>query len=208
MTVARGASRTRGWRDGDTVNLRSRHDRPLARYFPELVLGLSRIGHPRFVIDGEIVIPVDGGHDFTALMTRLHPATSRVEQLSAAAPATFVAFDALAIGGRDVRETPFHERRALLSSRASGCSSTGRLPSSLLLGLHDEAGRLEPIGRLKGPAGRWTPGEMELDWIPIAPTQVAEVSYDHIDARRLRHPARFRRWRADREPRSCTFEQV
>jgi ATP-dependent DNA ligase len=65
-----------------------------------------------------------------------------------------------------------------------------------------------PVGRLKGAAGRWTPGEMELDWIPVAPTRVAEVSYDHIDARRLRHPARFRRWRADRDARSCTFEQV
>ena len=65
-----------------------------------------------------------------------------------------------------------------------------------------------PIGRLKGAAGRWSPEEMSLDWIPVAPSLVVEVSYDHIDTRRLRHPARFRRWRPERDPRSCTFEQI
>jgi ATP-dependent DNA ligase len=65
-----------------------------------------------------------------------------------------------------------------------------------------------PVGRLKGAAGRWAPGEMSLDWFPVAPTRVAEVSYDHIEARRLRHPARFKRWRPDRDPKTCTFEQI
>jgi ATP-dependent DNA ligase len=63
-----------------------------------------------------------------------------------------------------------------------------------------------PVGRLRGAAGRWTP-EMTMDWTPVAPVRVAEVSYDQLDGDRFRHPARFRRWRPDREPRSCTFEQ-
>ena len=65
-----------------------------------------------------------------------------------------------------------------------------------------------PVGRLKGAAGRWSPEEMSLDWIPVAPVRVAEVSYDHIDVDRLRHPARFRRWREDRDPASCGFDQL
>ena len=63
-----------------------------------------------------------------------------------------------------------------------------------------------PLGRLRGAAGRWTP-EMTMDWTPVAPILVAEVSHDRLDGDRFRHPARFRRWRPDREPRSCTFEQ-
>ncbi len=63
-----------------------------------------------------------------------------------------------------------------------------------------------PVGRLRGAAGRWTP-EMTMDWTPVAPALVAEVSYDQLDGDRFRHPARFRRWRPDRDPRSCTFEQ-
>jgi ATP-dependent DNA ligase len=62
-------------------------------------------------------------------------------------------------------------------------------------------------GRLRGSAGRWLPG-MTMDWTPVEPSLVAEVSYDHADADRFRHPTRFRRWRPDRDPRSCTFEQL
>jgi ATP-dependent DNA ligase len=65
-----------------------------------------------------------------------------------------------------------------------------------------------PLGRLAGAAGRWTPGEMALDWIPLAPVRVCEVAYDQVDAYRLRHPARFRRWRPDRDPRSCALGQL
>ena len=63
-----------------------------------------------------------------------------------------------------------------------------------------------PVGRLKGSAGRWDPG-MSMDWMPIRPV-VVEVAYDTVDGRRFRHPAHFRRWRPDREPASCTFEQL
>jgi ATP-dependent DNA ligase len=65
-----------------------------------------------------------------------------------------------------------------------------------------------PLGRLLGAAGRWDPGEMELEWVPLAPVRVAEVAYTQVDGIRLRHPARFRRWRPDRDPRSCTLEQL
>jgi ATP-dependent DNA ligase len=65
-----------------------------------------------------------------------------------------------------------------------------------------------PMGRLPGAAGRWDPAEMERDWVPLAPRRVLEVAYDHLDGQRFRHPARFVRWRPDREPRSCTFEQL
>jgi len=65
-----------------------------------------------------------------------------------------------------------------------------------------------PIGRLPGAAGRWTPGEMEQDWVPVAPELVCEVQFDQLDDHRFRHPARFRRWRPDRDPRSCTLDQL
>jgi ATP-dependent DNA ligase len=295
------------FRDADRVELRSRHDRPLGRYFPELVAALLELGCERFVLDGEIV-----GEDFSAVMARLHPAASRVERLSAETPATLIAFDVLAVADSDLRDEPFAARRSAVEDVVGSpaervqvtpvtrsvetasawlqglrgidgvmakhrglayregeramlkvkpehtleCVVAGfrlladrPLPSSLLLGLFDEAGSLahvgiagafserlrvrlleeleplvvpieghpwergfllegSPVGRLKGAAARWSPEEMSLDWIPIAPTRVAEVSYDHLDARRLRHPARFRRWRPDREPRSCTFAQV
>jgi len=64
-----------------------------------------------------------------------------------------------------------------------------------------------PMGRLPGAAGRWTP-ELELDWTPLAPQRVCEVAYDQLDDRRLRHPARFRRWRPDRDARSCRLDQL
>jgi ATP-dependent DNA ligase len=302
------------FRAGERVELRSRHDRPLARYFPELVAELTRVQSDRFVIDGEILVAANDGYDFAALMARLHPVASRVQRLSSLTPAILVAFDALAVDGRDLREQPFAARRSLLEQllapesarlrvtpsttdpeaardwlhgeqlsgidgvmakqlslayregeramwkikleRTLDCVVAGfrlladrPLPSSLLLGLYDEHGALQhvgiagsfserlrrdlldeleplivpltgqpwergfllggsPVGRLKGAAGRWSPQEMELDWIPVEPSRVAEVTYDHMDARRLRHPARFRRWRADRHPRSCTFAQT
>src|SRR5204862_4790681 len=62
-------------------------------------------------------------------------------------------------------------------------------------------------GRLAGAAGRWSPDEMELDWVPLSPAPVCEVAYDQVDGHRFRHPARFRRWRPDREPESCLLDQ-
>ena len=292
------------FRSGADVDLRSRKDRPLARYFPEIVEGLLALGAERFVLDGELIAA-----DFPRLLARLHPAASRVERLRRESPASFVAFDLLALEDEDLRARSFAERRLGLErlvsaaapplvltpattdagvaeawldrfegvlakqrqqryepgvramvkvkrERSLDCVVAGfrwllerPLPSSLLLGLYDEYGQLHhvgvassfgeaqrrllldelrplvvpleghpwergflvggsPIGRLKGAAGRWSPDEMEQDWVPIAPVLVCEVAYDQLDRDRLRHPARFRRWRPDRDPRSCTFEQL
>jgi ATP-dependent DNA ligase len=301
------------FRCGDLVDLRSRNDRPLARYFPELVEALLALAERRFVLDGEIVVPADSGLDFEALLARLHPAASRVERLRAETPASLICFDLPAVGDMDLRSQPFAERRMRLvglvedapppirlteitedrevaagwldssgeggidgvvakrrtlpytagaremikvkAERTADCTVAGfrwlggePVVSSLLLGLWDSNRELRhvgvasqfsharrqalaeelvplavpleghpwehgflvagsPIGRLKGAAGSWRPGEMELDWVPLAPVRVCEVAYDHLDADRFRHPARFTRWREDRDPHSCTFEQ-
>jgi ATP-dependent DNA ligase len=301
------------FRSGGEIDLRSRHDRPLTRYFPELVTGLAELSASRFVLDGEIVVPGPGGLHFDALLARVHPAASRVDRLRRETPARFVAFDVVALDGQDLRERPFSERRELLSAligersgtvrltpatrdpaiarewlasagggidgvmakaadlpyqpgrramlkvkqeRTADCVVAGFRPyvdrpllSSLLLGLYDDAGELRhfgivqsftqkrrrelleelaplrvPLGghpwehgfltgggatgRLAGAAGRWSPGEMALDWVPLAPTRVCEVAYDQLDDGRLRHPARFRRWRPDRVAPSCTLDQL
>jgi ATP-dependent DNA ligase len=302
------------FRSGARVDLRSRHDRPLGRYFPELVEQFLIVDCERFVVDGEIVVTAASGSDFPALMARLHPAASRVRRLSVDAPARLNAFDLLALEGDDLRERAFVDRRRRLESLLDPCpprlglselsddpavaarwldERVGRgvdgvvakrrdlryveggrtmvkvkrertldcvvagfrwaeaepLVAALLLGLYDDAGALAhigvasqfkrsrrielvaelealiveldahpwsqgflveggPTGRLPGAAGSWRPGEMELDWVPVAPLRVCEVAYDHIEHGRLRHPARFVRWREDREPRSCTFDQL
>jgi ATP-dependent DNA ligase len=301
------------FRDGDEVDLRSRHDRPLSRYFPEVVAALRGLREPRVVLDGELILLGGPGFDFASLMARLHPAASRVERLSRETPASFIAFDLLAIGDEDLRTSPFEERRRRLESllgdaseplfltpttrdravagswlehfrgagvdgvvakaatlryapgkrvmvkikheRTADCVVAGYRPfpgvravSSLLLGLYDPSGDLRhvgvvtgfpraervrligqlspyampldehpwrdgfligasPLGRLLGSAARWLPG-MDLDWVPLRPELVAEVGFDQIDVDRMRHPARFRRWRPDREARSCTIDQI
>jgi ATP-dependent DNA ligase len=302
--------RALAFRDGDDVDVRSRHDRPLARYFPELVEGLRALEAERVVLDGEIVLA--GAFDFPTLMGRLHPARSRADRLAKEAPAAYVAFDLLALGDEDLRGQPFSERRARLQQlhaappihltpatgdpavaeqwlerfqgagidgviakpvdgryepgsraivkvkreRTADCVVAGLrfhagrpMVGSLLLALYDDAGTLVHVGvtssftekrrvelleelrplavplqghpwehgysmqggetgRLPGAAGRWDPATMPLDWIPLRPERVLEVAYDQVDRGRFRHPARFRRWRPDREPRSCTYEQL
>ena len=301
------------YRDGDEVDLRSRHGRPLARYFPEIAGALSGAAPADLALDGELLVLADGRFDFAALMARLHPAASRVRELAARTPAVFVAFDVLGAAGEDLRARPFRDRRARLvelladarpplfvtpatadrdvaatwlerfrgggldgvvakpcdgryehgartmlkvkHERTADCVVAGLRGtadpprvSALLLGLFDEDDRLEHIGvassfsqsagerlardlaplvvgledhpwkhgfllgggamgRLKGAAGRWEPG-MTMDWVPLAPTRVCEVSYTQIDGRRLRHPAKLVRWRPDREPSSCRMDQL
>jgi len=294
------------FRDGDEVDLRSRNQRPLARYFPELVRAFLDLPVSRLAIDGEIV-----ARDFESLLRRLHPAASRVEQLSAETPASFMAFDLLAVGDDDVRGERFVERRRLLEElfaaakpplllteltddarratawlgrrdgidgvvakhrdlryepgvramikvkqqRTADCVVAGfrwlhdrPLPRTLLLGLYDGSVQLQHVGivsaipnarrrallehiapyvteleghpweqgflvgggatgKLPGAAGRWTPG-MDQDWVPLAPALVCEVAYDQVDGFRLRHPARFCRWRPDRDARTCTLDQL
>ncbi len=301
------------FRSDEDVDLRSRHDRPLARYFPEVVEGLRTLASRGFVLDGELVVMTGTGPDFAALMSRLHPAASRVARLREETPAAFIAFDLLAEGDEDLRPAPFSARRERLEAllqdaappilltpatrdpevaaawlaaspslggdgviakereapyqpgkrtlakvkreRTADCVVAGfrvyadqPLVASLLLGLYGDDGALRhvgvassfgdqaraellrelfplrapleghpweagflldrsPLGRLAGSAGRWSP-DMELDWVPVRPERVCEVAYDQVDRRRFRHPARFRRWRPDREPRSCRFDQL
>jgi ATP-dependent DNA ligase len=300
------------FRGGDEIDLRSRHGRPLARYFPELVEAIGGLPYTRLALDGEVVVVARDTFDFSALLARIHPAGSRVERLRTETPASFVAFDVLELGGELLLDRPFVERRARLESVLANASSPLVLTpitadpevatdwldgfgggvdgvvakaraaryqpgkralvkvkrartaecvvagfrflaerpavSSLLLGLYDTDGRLEhvgitssfseeqrarllatlrplvtpleghpwehgfllagsPIGRLRGSAGRWTPA-MVRDWLPVRPELVCEVAYDQLDGGRFRHPARFLRWRPDREPESCTTEQL
>jgi ATP-dependent DNA ligase len=102
------------FRDGPEVELGSRNERPLTRYFPELLEPLRAALPPRAVVDGEIVIAGTGGLDFDALLQRIHPAASRVDMLAETTPASFVAFDLLALGPDDLRPAPFAQRRAQL----------------------------------------------------------------------------------------------
>jgi ATP-dependent DNA ligase len=299
-------------RDRGEVELRSRNQRQLGRYFPELVEAALGLPAERFVLDGEILATKDSRPHFAALLARLHPAASRVERLRHETPGLFVAFDLLELQDEDLRGRPFRERRALLEDllagvgrplvltpltddhaeamkwlespleagidgvvakhedlryeegarrmvkvkreRTADCVVAGvrwyvgePLPSSLLLGLYDgeelrhvgiassftsaERRRLPeelgpyiaPLeghpwehgfllggghtGRLAGAAGRWSP-EMEHDWTPLAPELVCEVQFHQLDDHRFRYPARFRRWRPDRDPRSCTLDQL
>ncbi len=102
------------FRDGDTVDLRSRNDRPLARYFPEVVSAARSAPQGRFVLDGELLVHVDGRADFPALLARLHPAESRANVLAERTPATYVAFDLLAAGDDVLLGEPLHARRTAL----------------------------------------------------------------------------------------------
>lgn len=114
----------------DGVELGSRNERPLTRYFPEVVEGLAAQLPVGSVVDGEIVIMGDRGLDFGALLQRIHPAASRVAMLAGATPAALVAFDLLATAGRDLRPEPFSLRRRLLEEVASapaGAPTTAHL---------------------------------------------------------------------------------
>src|SRR5213596_248483 len=99
------------FRDGDEIEIGSRNERPMTRYFPELVAAAKAELPERCVVDGEVVLATPGGLDFEALQLRLHPAASRVALLAERTPASFVAFDLLALGDEDLTERPFAQRR-------------------------------------------------------------------------------------------------
>src|SRR5437762_10914477 len=112
--------RTLLFRDGDEIVLQSRDEKPMNRYFPELVAPLAAALPERCVVDGEIVIVGVGGLDFETLLLRSHPAASRVKLLSAQAPASFVAWDLLALGDDDLRNEPLAVRRERLEHVLAG----------------------------------------------------------------------------------------
>ena len=327
------------FRDGDEVEIGSRNERPMTRYFPELVAAFLAELPPRCVIDGEIVVPGDDGLDFWALQQRIHPAASRVDMLAAKTPATFVAFDLLALGDESLMEVPFAERRARLEQAlgpSSGAGASVRLTpvtrdidlaaqwfeqfegagldgliakapdvtyqpnkrvmqkvkhvrtadcvvagyrvhkreadavGSLLLGLYDDADdprvpaelrdwqrgagsapeggdqsllvsvgvvgafpmarrrelfvELQPLvadmadhpwswaesmaEEHRGQAGsRWN-ATKDLSFVPLRPERVVEVRYDYMEGFRFRHTTQFERWRPDRDPLSCGYDQL
>ena len=301
------------FRDGKEVMIQSRDEKPLNRYFPELVDSILKQLPAKCVLDGEIVIAQKGALDFDSLQLRLHPAASRVKLLSEQIPASIVFFDLLAEGKRDLREQSFEERRrrleALLSAvkpplhvtpatrefsvasdwfrRFEGAGLDGVVAKpvegtyesnkrvmlkvkherdcdcvvagfrwhkkgerdrigSLLLGLYNDAGMLQHVGvcasftdqkrlelveflkpyrknalashpwkewagdelnRVPGAQSRWSQGK-DLSWEPLRPELVVEVAYDHMQGNRFRHTAQFRRWRPDKKPSDCTFEQL
>lgn len=301
------------FRDGDEVEIGSRNGKPMTRYFPEVVDAV-RVGLPeKCVLDGEIVVIADDRLEFEVLQQRIHPAASRVLKLSQQTPASFIAFDILALGDDDHTGVPFGRRRQLLQTvmaaarpplhltpvttdiavaeqwfglfegagldgvvakpldgrylpdkramfkikhtRTAECVVAGyRLHradpqgiGSLLLGLYADDGTLMSVGVIGAfPAARrrelftdlqqlvttfddhpwawaepdfpartpraaegsrWAVGK-DLSFTPLRPERVIEVRYEHMEGLRFRHTAQFNRWRPDRDPRSCTFEQL
>jgi ATP-dependent DNA ligase len=266
----------------------------------------------RCVVDGEVVIAGEVGLDFEALLQRIHPAKSRVDKLAAETPASFVAFDLLALDDADLRGRALEERRALLEEALSGATppvhltpvttdeatanewferfegagldgvvakprdvtyredqrvmlkvkhsrtadvvlagfrwhKTGPILGSVLLGLYDDDGALHHVGvaasftnvrrkelvdelaplrenaleghpwrswaeaqtdsRMPGAVSRWN-SKKDLSWEPLRPERVLEVTYEHMEGTRFRHTAHFLRWRPDKEPHQCTYEQL
>src|SRR4051794_21564888 len=130
-TIPPGASYEPKWdgfrslifRDGDEVEFGSRNERPMTRYFPEVVEAVKAELPERCVLDGEIVIATESGLDFEALQQRIHPANSRVTMLSTTTPASFIAFDLLALGDDDLTGRPFTERRTALEAVLAGAGA-------------------------------------------------------------------------------------
>jgi ATP-dependent DNA ligase len=311
--------RTLVFRDGDEVLLQSRDEKPMNRYFPELVAPLKAALPERCVLDGEVVIAGPGGLDFEALLLRIHPAASRVKLLAEQTPASFVAWDLLALDGEDLRQAPLEVRRERLDAvlghaappvhlspvtrdrkvaadwfrrfegagldgvmakrlestyragertmlkikhaRTADCvvagfrwhkNGPGTLVGSLLLGLYDDDGTLHHVGvtasfttvmrkqlaeeleplrrnalenhpwrhwaeamqeaeakgqRMPGATSRWNRGK-DLSWEPLRVERVVEVAYDHMQGSRFRHAARFVRWRPDKKPKDCRYDQL
>jgi ATP-dependent DNA ligase len=132
------------FRDGDHVELQSKAGQPLARYFPELVAALRHVKARRFVLDGEIAVPVAGRLSFDELLQRIHPAASRVNKLAAERPAIYIVFDLLAAErGRSLLESPLAERRQRLE----------RFAAQYLRG-HDQI-RLSPATTSLATARKW-----------------------------------------------------
>ncbi|MFP5321559.1 MAG: ATP-dependent DNA ligase [Acidimicrobiia bacterium] len=314
------------FRDGDEVVLGSRNERPLTRYFPDLLDPLRAALPPRCVVDGEIVVAVDDRLDFDALGQRIHPAESRVDMLARQTPADFVAFDLVALDDRSLLDEPFRSRRAELEQvlrpgprvhltpmtddrdvagewfrtvegagldgliakdpagryepdkrvlrkvkhqRTADCVAAGfrwhkdgKGVGSILLGIHagtrDEPGELRHVGvsasftakrraelvdelaplvidpgsdefadhpwsrwyeapdpaagrhesgQLPGAPNRWN-SQRDQSWVPLRIERVVEVGYTIMTAGRFRGTTRLVRWRPDKTPAECTYDQL
>ncbi len=282
--------RTIVFRDGDDVHLQSRNGKPMNRYFPEVIEQVLALPSQRVVLDGELIVVVDGIQEFDLLGQRIHPAQSRVEMLAERTPAAFVAFDVLADGDDVLMDLHYDERRArleplieapvqltpmvtdadgaagwltgnsegVIAKRADAPYTPGERTAmmkikrvrtadlvvqafrfgkeegtvgSLILGLYDEDGNLRVVGhtsgfkakekrelieklepyrtyeRGAGEASRWKSDE-ELVWEGLRPELVVEIAFDHITGNRIRHGARFLRWRPDKDPKECRMDQL
>jgi len=311
--------RTLVFRDGDDILLQSRDEKPMNRYFPELIEPLKAALPERCVLDGEVVIVGAQGLDFEALLLRIHPAASRVKLLAEQMPSSYVAWDLLALGDEDLREMPLEKRRKKLEkvlgkskapvhlspatldralaedwfdrfegagldgvmakrlqepylpgqrtmikvkhSRTADCvvagfrwhkNGQGTMVGSLLLGLYDDEGLLHHVGvtaaftnamraqlakelaplrenaleehpwrdwaeamdeasanaqRLPGATSRWNRGK-DMSWVALRPELVCEVAFDHMQGTRFRHAAKFKRWRPDKPPEECRYDQL
>jgi ATP-dependent DNA ligase len=302
------------FRNAGEVYIQSRDARPLDRYFPELHGSLGKRLPRGCVVDGEIVIVTSAGLDFDALQLRLHPAASRVKKLAMETPASFVAFDLLAMESHNLMMMPQTKRRQALAHLLDGiappvyltpmtddrkiamewlkrfegagldgviakAASGAYLPGkramvkvkhertadcvvagfrwhksgqdaigSLLLGLFDDAGVLQHVGvtssftmvmrhklakelaslrknavnnhpwrdwagavaessRMPGAQSRWSAGK-NLSWEPLRIERVCEVKYDHMQGDRFRHATVFLRWRPDKPPEKCRYDQL
>jgi ATP-dependent DNA ligase len=287
-------------RHGETIEMISRSGKPLGRYFPEVLEILSRTKETRFVLDGELILPLADRLDFEALQMRLHPAESRVRKLAKQTPALLMLFDILEAGGKGFDDQPLTVRRKALERfhkanpvdglllspvtmerdralgwlhrsggaldgvvakrldqpyrfgeramvkvkqlRTADCVVGGfryaekkREVGSLLLGLYDDDGTLHHVGFTSGlaakdrpaltkkleklieapgftgnaPGGpsRWA-NARSMAWEPLRPELVVEVRYDQVTGRRFRHGTALLRWRPDKAPKQCTFEQI
>jgi ATP-dependent DNA ligase len=278
------------FRDGDDVQLQSRNGKPLNRYFPEVVEQARMLPRERLVLDGELVVEVDGIQEFDLLSQRIHPAASRVERLAAETPAELVTFDLLAEGDEQLLELPYVERRErliaviaepirltpmvealtdaeqwlrgdsegviakqaaapYLPGERTGMVKIKRVRSldavvaafrfgkeagtvgSLILGLYDDEGELRVVGHTssfsakqkrelvdllephrtgeqgQGEPSRWK-SDAELVWEGLRPELVCEIQFDHITGSRIRHGAKFMRWREDKDPSECMLAQL
>lgn len=222
------------FRDGEQVEILSKSGKSLARYFPEVVTLVAGIAQARFVLDGELILPMGDVLSFDALQARLHPAASRIARLSRETPAQLMLFDCLRDGERAMLKVKQHRTADCVVGGFRRAKDGGGV-ASLLLGLYDEAGRLNHVGftsgiaaadrmalaaRLeplvaapgftgKAPGGpsRWNDGE-ESAWEPLRNELVAEVLYDQVTGARFRHGTRLLRWRPDKAPAQCLMEQL
>jgi ATP-dependent DNA ligase len=134
------------FRVGDAVELKAKSGKSLTRFFPEVAEALRRVRPDRFVLDGELVIPIDGKLSFEALQMRLHPAESRIRKLAAETPAELIFFDCLAApGGPNLAEAALGERRAALEATVRALDDPGRF-------------RLSPGSPDRDQAARWLRG--------------------------------------------------
>ncbi|HET6881021.1 MAG TPA: ATP-dependent DNA ligase [Pirellulales bacterium] len=291
------------FRDGDNVFLQSKSGQPLARYFPEIVEAIRELKARRFVLDGELLVPIGQRSSFDDLLQRIHPAASRVQKLARERPAILIVFDLLDDDGKSLIDATLAERRPRLERfaaknfvkdgrlrlspattslatarrwfrrvgaaldgviakrldvpylsgdrsgmqkvkpiRTAECvvggfryASKGGKVGSLLLGLFNDDGKLDHVGFTAsftakerqqveqairehiGPPGftgsapggpsRWST-KRSTEWTPLDDKLVVEVEYDQFTSGRFRHGTKLLRWRPDKAPRQCKFDQL